>query len=188
MAKKFVMGLDLSLTRSAALLIPLSFGNDKSWSDIKCKVFGYDLVSDAIERARMDRCLHIAKTVVEFAAANQVMAVFVEQYAFNRAFNAARLGELGGIVKTQMILSLGMCPKPLTATAARKLVLGRLPSAKSMGVKSLPKGFQKKYTRESLLSAGAPGSWKDDECDAFVIANAGLHECGLRHLEHVGRS
>jgi hypothetical protein len=161
-----VLGLDLSLRRTAAVCIPANW--DHEWS----RVWWH--VPDSGEtphnpREAIVRMLKIASAVCFFAQTQEAEHIFVEGHAFSMGGGAYALerAELVGVVKAALFGD-GHTVTPIVASSARKLLFGKLP-AKGAKVAA--------FTR--LRAMGCPFAWKDDEADAFVIANAGRHALGL---------
>ena len=102
----------------------------------------------------------------DFAISHQVFHCYVEDYAFSRrSSSVTKLAELGGHARCEF-LSYGRVLTPVPASAARKLLLGKLPrkDAKVAVQAAL-------YGADALLN-------NDNECNAFAVANFGLSEQG----------
>jgi hypothetical protein len=106
-----------------------------------------------------------------------ILDVFIEEYAFRQGglSSASLLREIGGVVKLKLWQELGLGCIPIVAASARKLLCGTVPSKKTTGIEV------KDFVGQFLRKAGASFS-SDDESDAFVIANAGLHRLGYPAL------
>lgn len=172
------IGLDLSLTAPAACLIPPRWRLGYWWS---LDVVAWDPPGDMLdEQARIRRVEWIVDRVDEFVAkaALRVVvghaappAIFIEGYAFSRSSSSVtKLAELGGAVRVDL-RRRGFVARSVTASAARKLLLGRLPKREA-----------KNATHGALRAAGVPPAWSGDVLDAFVVANFGLTELGLPAL------
>jgi len=160
------LGLDLSLTGTGLCVL------DAEGAVVAMARVGSDLTRGVHERERIERLIVIAEAVLRVARAAQAegsLAVGVEDYAFSRRNGAlVDLGELGGVVKTQLWLALGVEPVRIPVSTARKSVLGRgnLPK-----VAVIPALAQRGYEFEDHNIA-----------DAYVIAEAlRLH---TRRCEH----
>lgn len=159
-----ILGLDLSLTSPAAVCIPdrWKVGSWRQLSWYSCApVVPEDL------KARYDRIEHIVARMLAFARQEGVTHAYVEDYAYSRSSSSTtKLAELGGHARVEFARS-GLVLHPVTASQARRQLLGRLPAKDA-----------KRLTHEALTAAGAPFR-NGDEADAFVIANFGLTELGL---------
>lgn len=164
-----VMGLDLSLRASGVVIIPEGWISC-DWNALASCVVGVDVErgKEATEADRISRLLFIADSIVEIARERGVTHVFVERYAFAKAWQSHQLGELGGVVKARLAERLGLYPQPVSVASARKLLMGTLPR-KTKKVKDV--------IRDMLFQAGVDFPTLD-ESDAFVVANYGLAETG----------
>lgn len=171
----YIVGLDLSLTGTGICMLPPVW-EPGDWLSVYTKMVGYSLPKDASEIDYTVRLSTIASSVI---AAIQTsipkgshIKVFIEQYAYNMAMvsRAHRLGEIGGVVKMQLLTN-GYMFESVPATTARKLLLG-----------TVPRKDQKKLTVAALRAAGANLGKEEDRYDAFVIANHGRAVCGLPAL------
>jgi len=119
---------------------------------------------------------------MDFATEHEVTDVFMEQYAFSaKTAHSHALGELGGNIKRDVVIGLGLDIHVVSPSTARAL-LGKfsIPRAK----KGEPKVRRKKgepkplgikeQVHVVLKRAGLPVQWDGDETDAWVIANYGL--------------
>ncbi len=156
------LGLDLSLTGTGLV----SLENDGQV--VHEKVVGQSLKRDALVREKIERIVYLAGYVLrvvkfnsfevhEFVAGKESVwkiypRVGIENYAFGVAFsrkkkpggggNTFDLGELGGVVKTQLWLSFKIEPYMIASTSARKHVFGDgrlkkkdvIPRLKAMGI------------------------------------------------------
>ena len=174
------VGLDLSLTGAGVCILPPDW-TPGDWN-VKTAVFGQSLPKDATEEQQTERLAYVSDAISNFitneanARSSAHVRCFIEQYAFNMAHasRAHRLGEIGGVVK----LTLRDCNygfNAVTASTARKFLLGKLPRAD-----------QKKLTIAALKSAGANFGKEDDRYDAFTLANFGRAELGLPALTLAG--
>jgi Holliday junction resolvasome RuvABC endonuclease subunit len=171
-----VLGLDLSVRRSGAVVVPEGWKLGE-WESLRVIATGADLeqLATPLEKARRRR--NIAEELVIFARTHGVSHVFVEEYAFGVHQNRAHeLAELGGVVK-DYFLGMDLAVRPIVASSARKLLFGTVPRQ--------PKGQMKKYLMARWAEMGAPFHG-DDEGDAFAVANAGLDALGLECLSSPG--
>lgn len=163
-----VAGLDLSLTGAAAVVLDEGWGLD--FDAVPSIRVGEALPADASDADQLGRLVRIKLELLDFLAEQKATHIYVEQYAFSRgASRAHALGELGGCVKLGCLLDLGLPVRSVTASAARKVLLGKVPRAGS-----------KLATARALASMGAPSRWSSDALDAFAVANFGLVDLGCR--------
>lgn len=159
-----VIGLDLSLNASSGIVCPLDW--DGQWSRVRSLVVGETLPKNASDAQKARRTETIAARLVAFAQSAGVTRAFVEGYAFGSKNGREALGELGGVVRLELVRA-GIEIRTVPVATARKLLLGTVPKSKP-----------KDAVREALKAAGAPASWSADEMDAFCVANFGLSEVG----------
>lgn len=177
--KPGVVGLDLSLRSPAACWIPRGWKGDTRQLKAAGKGWGTDLKNDATEAEHLDRMERIARSVALFCLARRPVAVYVEQYAFSKAnsTSAVQLHECGGIVKHFVREALGLPVIAVTASAARKTLLQKLPKKDS-----------KQFTEDNVRRlGGAAVYWSGDEVDAFVVANHGARLQGWVPLSYEGK-
>jgi len=158
-----LLGLDLSLTASAAVAVPLDW--DGQWSRVRTCVVGEKLRRDATDAERARRTETIAARLVGFARAVSATHGFVEGYAFGQSTAAHALGELGGVVRLELVRA-GIELHTVPMQSARKLLLGRC-----------PREGAKVAVCAALRAAGARFE-SLDEYDAAAVANFGLSELG----------
>jgi hypothetical protein len=156
-----LMGLDLSATHAAAVVVPLGWDGD--FRRVRTLVTGESLPRDASDEQRARRCERVATALVGFARANAVTEVWIEGYAFAQRTSAHTLAEVGGVVRLEFVRA-GIAIHTANMGTARKLLLGKLPS----------KGA--KFAAHAALHAAGSPAWTHDEADAFVCANLGLSE------------
>ena len=160
-ARRVVVGLDLSLRAAAAAKVTLPWDGDLE--DVVTRVIGDEVSKDSAPEAYARRLDLIAKSMVDFCDGADV--VYVEEYAFSQMSKRAHsLGEVGGVVKLELFRRLGHAPIPVTASTARKTMLQKLPR----------KGV-KEFTMRNVRRLGAPADrWTEDQIDAFVCLNHGV--------------
>jgi Holliday junction resolvasome RuvABC endonuclease subunit len=160
-----ILGLDLSLRRPAAVVIPDGWELGR-WDDLARLSFEpFEVASD---RERYQRIGGIVARLIGFARERQVTYAFVEQYAFSKSSSSVtKLAELGGHARVEFLRRTGLVLRPVVASQARRQLLG-----------ALPRKDAKLVVQLALGAAGAPFP-NDDECDAFTVANFGLTELGL---------
>lgn len=76
------------------------------------------------EVQRSERLIGITNDIVGYVRDFGIRYAALEDYAFSRVFQAARLGEIGGNVKVQLLLAHGLVLEPVTVNTARKTILG----------------------------------------------------------------
>lgn len=158
-----ILGLDLSLTASAAVAVPLDWDGD--WSRVRSLVVGEKLRREASDAERARRTETIAARIVAFARSTGATRAFIEGYAYGLKTSAHSLGELGGVVRLELVRA-GFELTTVPMQTARKLLLGRC-----------PRQGAKVAVAETLKAAGARFE-SLDECDAMAAANWGLSELG----------
>ena len=132
------VGLDLSLTGSGIVVL------DESGSVVATALDGWKLDRSASVREKIDRLVHIASTVmgVVHGAREGGVVVGIEGYAYNQRGATADLGELGGVVKTQLWLGFEVEPRIVAVSTARKLVFGNGKTKKDLVLPTLrDRGF-----------------------------------------------
>ncbi len=170
-ATAYVLGLDLSLTRAAAVLVPVGFQGD--FATVQTAIAGHGLRGEVSPTTRDARCLDVAHTVEEFVAGVRVAGAYVEDYAFSNSHGSHQLGELRGVLRRTLIARYGWAPVPVNQATVRKLFFGKVPK-KPEGART---DWLKNFLLASVREAGAPFR-HHDEADAFLVANYGLTECG----------
>ncbi len=158
-----LLGLDLSATAAAAVAVPLAW--DGQWSRVASLVAGEQLHRDSTDAERARRTETIASRIVAFARAQRATVAWIESYGFNQRTAAHTIGEVGGVVRLELVRA-GVEIRTAPMSTARKLLLGKL-----------PRSDIKVAIFSALRSAGARFD-SCDEADAFVCANYGLAELG----------
>lgn len=146
-----VAGLDLSLRSAGVAIIDAD-------SQVHCYTFGSKLGDDASLKEKTWRNITITNDIIRAAKRHGVQWIGVEDYAYSQRSSSAHvLPELGGLVKAQAMLALGICPVPLTASSMRKFVVG-------------DGGADKAAIRKHLRKRGYGQPKNFDESDALVVA------------------
>lgn len=159
-----VLGLDLSLTSTGMVAVPVDWRQD--WSRVAASVAGRRASNSDPEDKRIERLELIRNAVMTFAHGYGCTHVFLEDYAYTAQHSRAHaLGELGGAVKVAL-RHMGLELQVVSPASARTL-LGKQ-----------PKRDRKAWAQTQLFGAGAPRDWPGDVADAFIVANWGLSELG----------
>jgi Holliday junction resolvasome RuvABC endonuclease subunit len=111
------------------------------------------------EPERIERMLRIANAIVGVMKIYQVRYVGLEGPAHNAKYQSHQLGEVAGIVKSQLWLNFGLAPRIVPPASARKHVIG-------YGGSGVSKNDIKHVVEEGLGVAVA----NDHEADATVVA------------------
>jgi len=164
----FFMGLDLSLTGAAGVVI------DTDGLVVDHGLWGWSLPRKASVKQKIERMIYIAGKIVRMAreASEECdgshpsirtdgLQIAIENYAYSRRGAQNDLGEIQGTVKTQIWLALGLVPIMIVASSARKKVLGK--GRFSKGVKG------KKEIIKAVCDRGFEVR-DDNVADAYVIA------------------
>lgn len=171
-----LIGLDLSLRSAAAAWVPKGWkGNPKH---VHVAHWGYELTNEASEKDQAQRRHFIAGSILAFVKARSAMTcrVYVEEYAFSRnSASASGLHELGGVVKDRLFQH-GYLFESVTASAARRTLLQKMPKKDS-----------KDFTHDNVRRLkGEALYWNGDEIDAVVVANHGAFLFGWTPLSYPG--
>jgi len=158
-----VAGLDLSTRAAAGVMLPLGWDGD--FSQARSLVVGEPLRRNATDAERARRTENIALPLVTFCRTNNVQIAFIESYGFNQSHAAHTLGEVGGVVRLEL-LRAGIEIRTAQMSSARKMLLGKLPRADV-----------KMVVYSTVRAAGATFETAD-EADAFAALNWGMSELG----------
>ena len=154
------MGLDLSLTGTGVVVL------DGNAGLLESHTFGYELRA-ASQREQIERLISIADKIVGIVRRVQQDArasVFIEGFAFGKKMRAHQLGELHGVVKTQLALACSVMPDVVAPTSCRSKVLG--------------KGNVKKEAVKEMLEEHGISLTDHNQRDAYVVARYGLWKVG----------
>ena len=147
-----VLGLDLSLTATGYVVL------DRDGALLKSGVAGFSLTRTAPSAKKIERLLAIARAVAQVAKETEVTDVCIENYAFSAKGAQNDLGELHGVIKTQLYLS-GLVCEYIASTQARAIVF------------KTGKRIEKKQVIPMLEGMGH--RFEDHNvADAYVIAEA----------------
>ena len=119
-----ILGLEPSLTAAAAVAVPLDWNGE--WKRVRSVGVGERLRRDAtrIERAR--RTETIAARLVAFAQSAGASVASVESYGHAMRTSAHTLGEVGDVVRLELVRP-GINVRTANMGTAGKLLLGKLP-------------------------------------------------------------
>jgi len=164
-----IMGLDMSL-RGTAMVVVSSDWKLGDWDNL----LGWQRINPG-EMRGIKRIDMIVEGVLIFANDYGIDRVFVEQYAFGfRTSSVTMLAELGGAIKYSLYEKYALDSVAVTPGQARKVIFGNLGRLKRKELKAT--------IVEKFRLMHSPFGENDDLCDAFVIANFGLSECGFPAL------
>ncbi len=177
---RVAMGIDASLVGTGLVAVPADWGLD--WRKVARLTLGLQVPKTARESDRVRRIEFICKRMMEFAEEHAVTDAFMEQYAFNKTVSRNHaLGELGGNIKRDIVIGLGLEINVVSPNTARAL-LGKFsvprrkkgePKVRRKKGEPKPLGI-KDQVHVVLKHAGLPTEWSGDEADALVVANYGL--------------
>lgn len=143
-----VAGLDLSLrSTGVAILTP---------GAAFVGTVGIDLDKDASDRDRIWRNIMLCNHIIGELKAYHVKWVALENYSFD-SVGVARLADLGGLVKANIMIALGTPPSLIPPSTLRKYHLGK-------------ETKDKKVLARYLEGLGFPKFQKNDESDAMALA------------------
>lgn len=168
-----VLGLDLSLKRSAAVLIPAGWELG-AWGALAVESWPTDdpppgMSPERQQVERTERIDYVSQRVLAFVTRHRPTHLFLEDYGFSRhSSSVTALGELRGVVRRDLLRGFGKVPLPVPVSAVRRVFFGG----------ALPRSDAKVYVQQALYGAGAPFG-NDDECDAYAVAAYGASELGL---------
>ncbi len=167
---RVAMGIDASLSGTGLVAVPFDWG--LRWERVKRAKLGFSIPKGASEAERVRRVDFICSRMMEFAQEHDITDVFMEQYAFSaRNSHSHALGELGGNLKRDIVVGLGL-EVTVVAPATARALFGKFSArAKKGEPKPLP---VKDQVHAALRRAGLPRHWDGDEVDAWVVVNWGL--------------
>ena len=76
------------------------------------------------EAQRIERMLAIANAIVGLCKKWKIRYIGIEGYAMDARFQAHQIGEVAGVLKTQLFLALRMIPEVVPPQTARKHLMG----------------------------------------------------------------
>lgn len=149
-----VMGLDLSL-KSTGIVV---YSGNKN---VVGESVGYDLNRYSNEREKISRWLNIAAKICSICAKNSIKYIAIENSVFGNNIRAIEMSALMAVIKSQLLLKFDIVPVLITATQARKYVLGFVPTGTSQQIKDCV--VKEMSELGYVLNT-------EDEYDALVIA------------------
>jgi len=115
------------------------------------------------EVERIRRCLRVANQIVKIVEDFQIRHVGIEGYAFSKPHQAHQIGEVAGVVKSQLWLKHRIIPRVVPPTSARKHVLGYGGSvAKKDVVKVVEQGLGVAVENDHEADATVVARWTFD--------------------------
>lgn len=165
--QKGVVGLDLSLEKTGMCFVPPDWNGSRESlrtyffrTKRSEKTLGSARVAAALE---MERQLKIADKVIQFVKSMMTYGdidVAVENYAYSmHSASTTRLAELGGVIKSQVLLACKIPAVPISSGSARKFLTG-----------GLKRGEKQKTQVEKFLRERNIRFDTNDEMDAFAVA------------------
>lgn len=161
-----VVGLDLSLTATGICVLERGdegrgfLGMVVPFRIVHTETVGYGLKRTDTERDRIDRLIYNATRVVDVIKRYGATAVGIENYAYAQKGANISSAELGGVVKSQLMLACKITPRMVVASEARLDLFGHLKKKD---------GKIKEQVKKHLLADGLEFK-TGHEMDAFVIA------------------
>lgn len=159
-----LVGLDLSLTATAMVAVPLDW--DGEFRRVHSAVIGERLTKGASVAHHAARTQSLADRITGYCIGHRASVAYIESPAFNMRTSQHALGELHGVVKVTLLAS-GIDVRVAQVSSVRKFLLGRIPRGK---------GAAKAAVKAALVAAGAPEGWSLDEFDAMAVVNWALSD------------
>jgi len=184
-----VLGLDLSLRATGACILE---GDLSEKPECKTKLFRQGK-ADTVE-TRTLRLVAIAEDVLGFFEAERPDLVVIEAPAKDQKYQSAAIGELHGVIRTQLFLAFGVHPMVKESTMLRKMVVGKIERKfeevvtgngkkkrrVTYGMVRGKSGKMKRATIKDVIEVRLRGEgWEfpsQDEMDAYVAARYGWNE------------
>jgi hypothetical protein len=171
----WVVGFDLSLRAPAAVALPKDW-RPGDWKSVRAWLLKTKAPEDGADQmGQMRRYLEIsdwAVGLIQSLAKSGGVHLYVEDYGYSKNNkNAARIMESGGIVRAAICRRFGILMTNVSASHARKLAFGFNPRR--------PAYDPKVFIQDTVFNRfRAPKTWGENECDALLVAQAGLSELG----------
>jgi hypothetical protein len=180
-----IVGFDLSLSSPAAVALPLDW-RPGDWKRARTWNMKPRAPKNKDDLAgRCERYIAIAEwasEVVKGCVGDKTPPrCFREAYGFRKSnAQASAIMESGGVIATTLYQRFKIVVPAVTAAQARKLTFGFNPTKPK---EEKNKDWLKLFILETLHDRfKVPKAWGIDECDAFIVAQFGLSECGGRIL------
>jgi hypothetical protein len=158
----YALGFDLSLSAPAAVALPLDW-KPGDWKRVKTWLLKPKGPKSDDTRGQYERYGIISDWAWALTGELGAPGLYgIEQYAFSRNnAQASKLMELGGIVRLRLFQARDMIAQVVSTSPARKLFLG-----------DVPQSNPKVAVQLALFNrCGAPKTWDENQCDAFIVAN-----------------
>lgn len=169
MAKRTVVGLDMSLTSTGAVAIKGHTGLLGKRSTLRGWQNPLTSLKDGDDQ---DRILMIIETILPWVLDQDPDLVIIERYALSRYTNQSRLGELGGVIRWELTKS----GYPWVSVVAGSVKLHATGSGRA---------------DKKLMLASARDFWEEcpnhDVADAFHLARWGLDKYSEIMVRLAGR-
>jgi len=117
--REMMMGLDLSLVATGVAII------DSDEKLLFAANAGFKLKRSSSIRDKIERMTSIAAMIIRAARSHGVTEIAIEGFAYAAKGAQNDLGELHGVVKSQVLLGLGIVPTVIPPTSARKVVFDK---------------------------------------------------------------
>lgn len=162
-----MIGLDLSLRRPAAVIVPTPWKGD--WRSVTASVPAIQRVQQGDEDGQAARLVALYGWALKMRLSHPSDIVWREREAFSQANMAHAKGEGLGVIRLAFWTPDAPGVRSCTASEARTLLLGSNPRERKLA---------KAVVMSAWKSLGFP--WADDEdlCDAMTILNYGLSVAG----------
>jgi Holliday junction resolvasome RuvABC endonuclease subunit len=118
-----VMGIDLAPAHTGVVILT-EHGHLLRAITMHHPIKRRNISSEEVDAAETERLLQIANEIVGYAKTFSVGYVGIEAFAFSRRFQAHQLGELSGVVRTQLWLTRRIVARKISITGGRLKVLG----------------------------------------------------------------
>jgi len=166
---KSVLGMDLATRESGFCFIPAGWDGD--FGALKFDGVGYDLLGKIPERSKLHAMMNAAKVAIRMIRQYEPDVLAVEDYAFSRQSSSTTMqAEIGGVVKSQILLGLDLVPGKVASTGARKFLTGGLRGKRKGDVEAGIKALPSKQQVKNFLNNRGMVFDTDDQMDAFVVA------------------
>lgn len=176
-----VLGIDLAPRHSGFCYIPADWdGLQGSLITDSCQ---YSLKGKIEPETAIEIMLTAARTAVHLARMCKPVDIVVEEYAYHAKGSAVTgQAEIGGVVRSQLRLAVGIAPRLIPMGTARAFVVGgSLRGKRKTDTRDGVKVLEKKDQVLSFLHNRGLVFDTDDIADAFVVGY--YHYCRLNKLD-----